>query len=508
VVSQSLESFAGQERYALLIGNARYSEKVGPLRNPHNDVALIAASLRRIGFQATVIKDATYRSLDVEIRRHAMKLRQAGDGAIGFFYYSGHGVVNPETSANYLIPVDVRSITVQDVWLYAFEQKAIIDRLSAVAGNATHFVVFDACRDELITADSTSKSITSAKGFVPIASKAGLLIAYATAPGKTASDEGDGGGPYATVLAQELVKPGVEAVNMFRRVQLRVRAKLKQDPWLSFPALPEIYLAGLVDERREPDPPRTTSAPEFQDGMKAGVPLPPIGDAAKAWLITQHADNVAILEAFTKEYPDSVYAKFARARIKDLQTKKSITQSGPETLSGNSSIVALQSELKRLDCYKGQIDGKWGPQSRLAIVRLNQNASTEFDVNAVTDEVLALIKTIKTPVCANSASLTETPDKQKDARGSSTSPHSSRSQPSRRKSRRGYRGGVCRDGNLDHCDLGCRKGIQHRCRRAQELRAASRGSRRGLCGDGNIDHCEFACARGYQRACQRLSRYK
>jgi hypothetical protein len=49
-------------RLALLIGNQGYTQKVGPLKNPHDDVALIDASLQRLGFKVTLIRDATYRT--------------------------------------------------------------------------------------------------------------------------------------------------------------------------------------------------------------------------------------------------------------------------------------------------------------------------------------------------------------------------------------------------------------------------------------------------------------
>ena len=61
-----------------------------------------------------------------------------------------------------------------------------------------------------------------------------MLIAYATAEGELASDVGAGvAGPYAKVLAEEIVKPGVEAVTMFRRVQVRVRSTIGQGPSLT-----------------------------------------------------------------------------------------------------------------------------------------------------------------------------------------------------------------------------------------------------------------------------------
>jgi Caspase domain len=53
-------------RLALLIGNQGYTKKVGPLKNPHNDVGLVAASLTRIGFKVTVLKDASHEARTLE----------------------------------------------------------------------------------------------------------------------------------------------------------------------------------------------------------------------------------------------------------------------------------------------------------------------------------------------------------------------------------------------------------------------------------------------------------
>ena len=108
------------------------------------------------------------------------------------------------------------------------------------APNATHYVVFDACRNELNLSGPAAKAIGAERGFVPVPQTKGLLIAYATAQGKTATDLGDNGGPYARALVEELVRPGIEAVTIFRTVQLKVEKSIGQDPWLSFPSLPEV----------------------------------------------------------------------------------------------------------------------------------------------------------------------------------------------------------------------------------------------------------------------------
>jgi tetratricopeptide (TPR) repeat protein len=213
-------------RIALLIGNQFYTEKVGPLKNPHSDVALLEAALKKVGFDVVVLRDTNYRSLDLAIKRHISKVRDAGRDAISFFYYSGHGASNPVTHINYLIPVDVADAETDDFWNQAFELNDIVDKLSTQTPDATNYVVFDACRDELKVKQS-GKSLGSTKGFAPITNTSGLLIAYATAPNKTASDVGAGSGPYARALAEEIVKPGQEAVTMFRNVQLKVKAAIK-----------------------------------------------------------------------------------------------------------------------------------------------------------------------------------------------------------------------------------------------------------------------------------------
>jgi hypothetical protein len=50
-----------EERIALLIGNQVYTPKVGALRNRHEDVALVGAALKQLGFQIKILKDAGYR---------------------------------------------------------------------------------------------------------------------------------------------------------------------------------------------------------------------------------------------------------------------------------------------------------------------------------------------------------------------------------------------------------------------------------------------------------------
>ena len=364
---------AGEQpaQFALLIGNQSYASAVGTLKNPRQDVALIGASLKKLGFTVTVLNDADYRAMDVALKRYAAELRRAGPGALGFFYYSGHGAANADTQTNYLIPVDVTSAEDDTVWYQSFQQNQIIDLLSKQAANATQFVVFDACRNELNLSGSAAKAIGADKGFVPLADTAGLLIAYATAPHRTASDAGEGGGPYAKALAEELLKPGVEAVTMFRNVQIRVKQAIGQDPWLSFPSLAPVYLAG---REAKAEPPMAEPQTPFSEAGRAwdeikdlkdiavfdafkkqygpsnalydalaaqkiaelkrqqvatpelAAPKAPISEAAQAWSVVQSTTSESVLEEFIRRFPESVYAGFAKARLEELRNSKSASK--------------------------------------------------------------------------------------------------------------------------------------------------------------------------------------
>src|SRR5215831_8140359 len=283
-----------EKRVALLIGNQSYAPEVGRLSNPGNDVALLEGVLKRLGFDVTTVRDAGLASLHQAVNAHVRRVRQSGPDTVGFFYYSGHGAADGAT--NYLIPVDAKTIDDDQLWDQSLRLTEITRKLKDEAGNATHFVVFDACRNTLKLRKTGTKAIVQSKGFVPVSQESGMLIAYATAEGALASDVGMGAGPYATVLADEVVKPGVEAVAMFRNVQRRVRTAIGQEPYLGFNALGDIYFA-------RPVPPSGGST---------------ITDAARE---CSQVDKTSIveLETFVRRHASSPEADYARARVNGLK---------------------------------------------------------------------------------------------------------------------------------------------------------------------------------------------
>jgi hypothetical protein len=95
-----------EKRIALLIGNKDYRPGVGALVNPLNDVRIVGEALKKVGFEILrPAQNATRSAMLLAIHDFATKLKAAGPDAVGFLYYSGHGIAS--AGENYLIPVDI-----------------------------------------------------------------------------------------------------------------------------------------------------------------------------------------------------------------------------------------------------------------------------------------------------------------------------------------------------------------------------------------------------------------
>lgn len=326
-LGSAISTARAEGRLALLIGNQAYAEKVGPLKNPHNDIALIGAALHKLGFKITLIKDAGYKAIDTALRRHIQEVRRAGKDTVSFVYYSGHGAADPDTQINYLIPVDVSTADDTEIWTNSIELRDIANRLREQSPEATHYVVFDACRDELRLTRGGKKALGLDKGFVPVGNISGVMIAYATAPGKTASDVGEDGGPYAKALAEEIIKPGIESVTMFRNVQLKVKQAIGQDPWLSLPTLPAVYFAGT-----KPSTPTPDQQMEFA-----------------FWASVKDSTSPTVLGTYLARYPKGEFAPIANALIENYERQLKAQAAAREEEKRRQEEERKAAEVRRLE---------------------------------------------------------------------------------------------------------------------------------------------------------------
>ena len=301
--SARAESGTGR-RLALLVANKDYAPALGRLVNPVHDVELISEALRRVGFRREdieVVKNTSRRALLLAVSRHAQRIKNAGEGALGFFYYSGHGLANEVDNRNYLIPTSVKKLDDYE-WIDAVALDEVVRQLDMTAGNAVHFVVFDACRNFFRT-----KGI-GGKGFVATRGRRGMLIAFSSEPGQRAADEGEGSGPYAAALAAEIVKPGLDHLGVFKNVRKRVYTQTKvQVPWIRDGIINEVYFGGR--ERRPDD------------------------EVKKAWSVVKGSNDPDAFEVFARRYPWTFFADIARAKSKKLRSGVTSTNEAPRRRS-------------------------------------------------------------------------------------------------------------------------------------------------------------------------------
>jgi carboxyl-terminal processing protease len=372
---------AASARIALLIGNQNYGQNVGRLASPRADIALLGARLEALGFAVTLLRDADYKAMETSIARHAEAVRRAGKLALSFVYYSGHGAADLDAGLNYLIPIDVPNANVAELWPNAIAVSDIIDRLSADAPEAVHFIVLDACRSELRLTKGTAA--VAEKGFLAQDSKSGAVVAFATAPGRTVADGGPGGGAYARALAAEIAAPGIEAMALLRKVALRVKREADQDPWLSAPAIPEVYFAREAEG--------SASGGRIASGASANSEAM----AATAWAAARETNDRSVLESFIAHYKGTFYAGLATARLQEWDRQHGAAEAPVEPTSPAAQRARaqeapapaeltrrLQLQLRRIGCLDAEPDGKWGQQSRLALRNFARRTGLVVDDDA------------------------------------------------------------------------------------------------------------------------------
>jgi formylglycine-generating enzyme required for sulfatase activity len=192
------------------MGNARYADR--PLRNPGNDSALMASTLKALGFEVQVANDADRRGMLTALREFETRARGAD---VALFYFAGHGA--QVGGANYLIPVGSGIRVESDVPDEAIDANSVLRRIEN-SGVKVGLVVLDACRDNPYPGASRSGE----RGLVRMSAPTGSIVAYATAPGSTAEDGTGDNGTYTAALARYLATPGLDIKEVFDRTAQEV----------------------------------------------------------------------------------------------------------------------------------------------------------------------------------------------------------------------------------------------------------------------------------------------
>ena len=221
VTSQSVIPIG--KRIALVVGNKNY--KVRPLQNTLNDADDISRSLRTSGFEVIDLRDATLPQMRTAVRQFGDKLLTYD---VGLVYYSGHGV--EVKGRNYFIPVNADIQREDEIADQGLDVSLILEKMNT-AGKGVNILIVDACRD-----DPFGRSFrSSSRGLVQMDAPRGTIIAYATSPGKVASDgdKRERNSPYTKHLLRAMQSPNKPIEQVFKEVRRAVQDETKnqQTPW-------------------------------------------------------------------------------------------------------------------------------------------------------------------------------------------------------------------------------------------------------------------------------------
>ena len=288
----------GPRRVALVIGNSAY-ENIPTLPNPRRDAGAVADSLERLGFEVTRVLDGDQRAFEEALAAFG-ESRKSSD--IALFYFAGHGIqVNGE---NYLLPTSVQAPDADAIIEQSLGLNEVRARLQD-ADPGLAIIILDSCRDNPFgpmvtqTTGETAEGISFRQGLAEMSGAAGMLIAYATQPGKIAYDGVEEHSPFTASLLGYLEEPGLEIRLMLGRVREAVVEKTRgaQVPWVEEAVLGEFY---------------------FSDRPAALAAGPVNGHDLAFWQSIRGSDEAGDYEAYLTEFPEGAFALLSANRLKAL----------------------------------------------------------------------------------------------------------------------------------------------------------------------------------------------
>jgi tetratricopeptide (TPR) repeat protein len=303
----SQAKLSGERRLALVIGNGAYGN-APPLKNPPNDARDMAARLKVFGFEVTTGINLNQREMKRLIRGFGSTLRAGG---AGLFYYAGHGVQSK--GHNYLIPIDADIQSEAEVEDFGVDVNLVLNFMDE-AQNGLNIVILDACRD-----NPFGRSFRSASnGLAQVDAPTGTLIAYATAPGRVASDGSGQNGLYTSELLKQMSVAGLSATEMFMRVRAEVMKQTgnKQVPWEASSLVGVFYFAGPSTSAANPRP---IGSP----GNESKVD--PAAFELSYWESIKNSTDAEELKSYLEKYPNGHFTVLANNRLRQLESSRNNT---------------------------------------------------------------------------------------------------------------------------------------------------------------------------------------
>ena len=221
----SRRSLRAPERFALVIGNAKYPDAEAPLKEPINDARAVADELKRDGFNVEIGENLTGDAM----RRAFDKLYgRIKPGSVVLVFFSGFGIQSGRQS--YMIPVDAQIWTEPDVRRDGFSLETVLGEINS-RGAGVKIALIDASRRNPFERRFRSFSA----GLAPVIAPNGTLVMYSAALSSVVSDNGGDRSLFVRELLKEIRVPDLMAEETLNRTRVGVTraSRSEQVPWIS-----------------------------------------------------------------------------------------------------------------------------------------------------------------------------------------------------------------------------------------------------------------------------------
>jgi hypothetical protein len=224
VISTAPSSAAG-DRYALVIGNAKYPDADVPLKEPINDAREVADELKRDGFKVDIGENLTGDAMRHALDRLYAKIKP---GDVVLLFFSGFGIQSNRQS--YMMPVDAQLWQESDVRRDGFSLENILGEINN-RGAGVKIALLDASRRNPYERRFRSFSA----GLAPVVAPNGSLVMYSAALSSVISDNGGDHSLFVQELLKEIRVPDLMAEETLNRTRMGVTRASRQEqiPWIS-----------------------------------------------------------------------------------------------------------------------------------------------------------------------------------------------------------------------------------------------------------------------------------
>ncbi|MCA6124229.1 caspase family protein [Bradyrhizobium sp. WSM 1704] len=276
-------SVAAGDRFALVIGNAKYPDADAPLKEPINDARDVADELKRGGFTVEVGENLTGDGMRRAFDKLYSKIKP---GAVALIFFSGYGIQSNRQS--YMIPVDAQIWAEADVRRDGFSLETVLGEINS-RGAGVKIALIDASRRNPFERRFRSFSA----GLAPVIAPNGTLVMYSAALSSVVSDNGSDHSLFVRELLKEIRTPDLMAEETLNRTRVGVTRASRQEqvPWISSSlaedfsfspggGTPQPENAAVAEAAATPPPPppappvQTATAPT-SPAQTATAPTPP-----------------------------------------------------------------------------------------------------------------------------------------------------------------------------------------------------------------------------------------